>query len=407
MGIILSPMQNNAKKKTIMWYEISSEQVFTISGVAGSGKSTIVSAIIDELGLQQFQVAFCTFTGKAALVLNQKGNRATTIHKLIYDTQVQNIKDKDGIYRKVAINTKKTQLSSLLRLIVIDEAYMVAKHLIKDLMSYGIKILLLGDNGQLKPIGEDNGYFENPDVLLTEIHRQAADNPIIYLSELARLDKLVKWDWVNRKAVLNGHLTYGMLGNKVAIIPKDDIEAGYMLRADQVLCGKNDTRKLLNQEIRDELGFSGTFPQVGEKIICIKNNWDKEIKVEGVTMNLINGMTGQVIDEPYKFDKHSRTHRLGFQPDGATEYSYFPDILADSEDFKLDYPTPVNHKTREMIERDEKINKFDFGYAITTHKAQGSQWNKVFVYYEHIYKQHEKWSYTAITRAADKLILAI
>jgi len=125
-------------------------------------------------------------------------------------------------------------------------------------------------------------------------------------------------------------------------------------------------------------------------------------------MNLINGMTGEVVDPAYKFNGGARTHRFSFKPDGGDSNSpHFPDILSDSQDFRSEYDTPLDYKYRELIERNEKINNFDYGYAITTHKAQGSQWNNLFVYYEHIYKQHAKWSYTAITRAANKLIIAI
>lgn len=383
MGIELTPVQQQAIKDATNWFNSQeSKQIFTIAGYAGTGKTTVVNALIRELGLKPHEVRFCAFTGKASLVLSRKGNPASTIHKLIYD--VREIPDPKKEGRKKIIFVKKPVLDPFIKLILVDEVSMVDKKLLGDLKSYGIKIIALGDPGQLPPIGEDNNLLKNPDVFLTEIHRQAEDSPIIYLSMLAR----------------KGQRIYpGMYGKDAVVINKEDITDGMLLGADQVLCGKNNTRQDLNAYIRELLGFKNILPTKGDKLICTRNNWNEHLD----DLFLINGLIGYIeSDVEYQHDEDYM--KFNFRPE-FIENDYFESIKGRLSTFMdpQDRPHIPYH-----MEQDKSVNMFDFGYAITVHKAQGSEFDNVLVYHEYFGPEmNNKWTYTAITRASRKLILAI
>lgn len=152
-----------------------SPQTFSLFGFAGTGKTTLAKHLA---GGYKHGVAYACFTGKAALVLRSKGCAgASTIHSLIYraipDPVTGNFRfelDRDGVASSVG-------------LIVIDEVSMVGEELARDLLSFGKKVLVLGDPAQLPPV-KSEGYFTNraPNIMLTEVHRQAAENPIIRMS---------------------------------------------------------------------------------------------------------------------------------------------------------------------------------------------------------------------------------
>jgi exodeoxyribonuclease V len=385
MGITLSPMQKEAVEKAKAWFlNPDGKQVFVVAGYAGTGKSTIVKAMMEELEITRSEVRFATFTGKAALVLTQKGNPASTLHRLQYEPF--EVTDKDTGKKKLVFG-KKPFLDPGLKLIVVDEVSMVNKKLLSDLLKYQIPIIAIGDPGQLPPIGEDNGLLKNPDVFLTEIHRQAADNPIIHLSMLARTGK---------------RINYGPYGKDVWVIRKEEITPKMFLQADQVLCGKNNTRQDLNAHIRHHMGFRSDIPTRGDKLVCLKNNWSKVIEDEGIP--LINGLIGYVKDEPSEVDYDLRKFRFDFRPE-FLEKDYFEGLYGDLTEF-LDYEDTI--KAEDFLEKeDQPVDKFDYGYAITVHKSQGSEFRKALVYEEFLGKStHNQWLYTAITRASSKLILA-
>lgn len=182
--LVLTDKQNYAKNSCVYWYKNKTKPTFTIAGVAGSGKSTIIEIIIEEMGLDKKNVRYCAYTGMASNVLIRKGNPATTIHKLIYDPiEVQDEKTKR---KKIVFKLKET-LDEDIRLIVVDEVSMVSQKMLDELLSFGIPILATGDPKQLPPIGSGmNKLLDNPDVFLDEPLRQALDNPIIYIANLLR-----------------------------------------------------------------------------------------------------------------------------------------------------------------------------------------------------------------------------
>lgn len=368
MSIQLSEMQKNGVNKAKKWFKNKKKEklIFVIAGFAGTGKTTIVKSLIQEIGLKEKEVTYIAPTGKAALQLVRNGNNATTIHQLIY---VIDKETDDGVTFK---KREKDALAGY-KLLVVDEVSMVSKEVLIDLLSFGIPIIALGDSGQLEPVGENHGLLHNPDVLLTEIHRQAADNPIIYLSMLAREGKPIK---------------LGKYGDQAYVISKNDkrINIDLLLRADQVLCSYNKTRNALNKKMRKALGFTDILPQKGDKLICTKNNWEESVG----EINLINGLIGTV----EKVENISNILKINFKPEFGE--GVFKDILV----------TPKPFKGERFTRSDYDYNCFDYGNVITTHKSQGSQWDNVAVYFEPM-GDVRKILYTAITRAKEKLVLIV
>ena len=371
--ITLTKLQDEAIQ--IVKQKIKEKQkIITIAGYAGTGKTTLVNYIIESLGYNQKEVAFAAFTGKASLVLQQKGIPATTLHSLLYTSFPKS----DGTF----IHKVKEELDEPYRLIVIDEISMVSMELLRVAMVHEIPIIALGDIGQLPPIGEDNGLLRSPDVILTEIQRQDKDNPIIQLS----LD------------IREGRPLQIQKNEKVIIIDKKDLVSGMLLWADQVICGYNETRSTLNQSMRTSLGFEDELPMKGEKIICLKNYWSTLSK--DTKTPLINGTIGIIGETHLKTNKNIQ---LDFNPDYNSDV--FKKINIDINPFlgKPHETKPTKRYAKQIVQQDKH---FDWGYAITCHKSQGSSYEKVFVYEEYLNRaSHKQWLYTAVTRASDKLIV--
>ena len=230
MTVTLSETQGRAIAAIRDWYETRrhDQQIFRLFGYAGSGKTTITAMAIEALGLEAMTpgglggVLFAAFTGKAALVMTRKGTPAQTIHSLIYrvseatpeeiarvteelaalerdlprmgvaergfaEAQIVQLKLRlDHIHEPQFVLNPQSDLRDA-DLLVLDEVSMVGRKMADDLLAFGKPILVLGDPGQLPPV-KDTGFFTEaePDVMLTEIHRQAADSPILRLATLAR-----------------------------------------------------------------------------------------------------------------------------------------------------------------------------------------------------------------------------
>lgn len=356
--ITLTDEQFGAVKVIKKWFSSKSERKipFILAGLAGTGKTSIAKHIIDDLKLKEYQVRYCSFTGKATMVMRNKGMPATTIHKLIYEP-------KTGKDNKVYF-VKKYTLDKNIKLIVCDESSMVGKTIQQDLESFNVPILYIGDHGQLPPVSEDiTNLMLKPNYKLETIHRQALDNPIIWIANQARLGNIIK---------------YSRYGDTVLKAPKEKITINTLKNADQILCGKNVTRQNMNFQLREFYGFTSTYPEINDKLICLRND-------NGT--GLINGMIGKCI----RFDETK--NKLDFESD---ENDFFQDL---SIDYKI-----FEGKTTEY---NKKIQQFDYSYCVTTHKFQGSQANNVIVYEERLgdHNFHKKWLYTAITRASERLVI--
>ena len=366
----------------------------TIAGYAGTGKSTLVKFAIAALGVREDRVAYATFTGKAAEVLRKKGNTgACTLHKLLYDHFP---KPGGGFIRK-----PKTSLDY--DVVVVDEVSMAPKSMIDMLLSHRVYVIFLGDPFQLPQINKDESHdiLENAHIFLDEVMRQAAESEIIQISMKIR----------------NGEPIDFMKGKEVIIIPKSELVEGHLTWADQILCGTNATRENINRQMREIYGFSG-LPQDGEKMICLRNYWDDcadngDALVNGTTGILRNPFeTFRMIPNYIPIDNHRMDVIQGdfVTSDGSTFNSVEMDkkLLIDGvkciTDGKILFRLgKLKNKIGDIVPRE-----FAFGYAITTHKAQGSEWDKVLVIEEKFpfsKEEHARWLYTAVTRASERLVL--
>lgn len=373
-------------------------EIYTcIGGYAGSGKSTLVRFIINALGVDpELEVAYVAYTGKAAKVLSEKGNpNATTIHKLIY--KARQMPNGKYIYSLVP----KTELINKYKVIVVDEVSMVPLQMWIELLSYGIYILACGDPGQLPPVDKDadNHVLDKPHVFLDEIMRQAQESEIIKLSMDIREGKPLK----------------PFKGKEVHIIKKEDLVTGMYTWTDQVLVGTNAQRIAINTQMREMAG-RGPAPEIGDKVISLHNHWDC---YSDFSAPLTNGTIGYI---------HDFTLRSIWLPKYIHEGKIdILDITLKDENEGIFENLPLDYqclKTGEKVlgprqEYQLKKNKnyegpipmdFSYAYAITTHKAQGSEWDKVLIIEEKFPfdpEEHKRWLYTAVTRAAKKVVLVL
>ncbi len=358
-----SPQQDSALKAVSGWLKAGTPQVFRLFGFAGTGKTTLARHLAEGI---DGKVAFAAFTGKAAHVMRLRGCvGAGTIHSLIYRPRGH---DEEG--PSFAIN--RDSAAAKAALIVVDECSMVDEDLGRDLLSFGTPVLVLGDPAQLPPVS-GGGFFTSaePDVMLTEVHRQAADNPIIHLSMVIRG---------------GGRLEPGAYGESV-VTGRAGIDAQKVLGADQVLVGRNSTRRAYNGRLRELKGFDTLLPAAGDKLVCLRNDKAKQ---------LLNGGTWLVDEVGGGRSRRLITMRLSSEDSPATKVraSVLPEYFTGGEEDL----TPAERK---------RSDAFDYGYALTVHKAQGSQWGDVMLFDESFaFGEHRaRWLYTAITRAAERVTI--
>lgn len=359
-----SPQQEGAIKAVQAWLK-RDEQVFYLAGFAGTGKTTLAKTLADEV---KGRVLYGAFTGKAALVLQRKGcHDASTIHSMIY-----RVEEGEGWEPRFRINHASEVAGA--KLVVIDEVSMVGAELAQDLLSFGTKVLVLGDPAQLPPV-KDAGFFtaRTPDVMLTEVHRQAAENPIIRLSMTVRE---------------GGQLERGAYGES-RVVSRTEIGPDDVLRADQVLVGMNRTRRAYNDRIRVLRGRDPAQPEPSDKLVCLRNNREKRLlngglwSVESIEERDEAGVTMMVTSED----------SVETRP---TEVYVLNEFFAGRED-------GVSWDRRRGTE------EFTYGYALTVHKSQGSQWDDVVVFDESstFREDRAKHLYTAITRAAERVTVVM
>lgn len=363
------------------------EAYTTIAGYAGTGKSTLVAYIVAALNLRPEHVAYISYTGKAAQVLRQKGClNARTSHKLLYKSVLN---EKTGKFTHIP----RRYLDSPYKLIIVDEVSMLPPAIWQLLLSHHIPVIALGDPGQLPPVAtEDNGVLLKPHIFLDEIMRQEEDNEIIQLTMDIRAGKPLE--------LFNG--------KNVRIVDQSELrEAGFWKWPNQILVGKNATRWAVNTLMRRELLHQeNSFPVEGDKIICLKNDWDV-VSVAGDA--LVNGLSGTISNiRPYQNQFAEKTFMADFMPD-TYESCVFGDLEMDECIFTEHRRSKNKMNPEYMVPADFAPQQFDFGYAITVHKAQGSEFDNVLVFEEFMRSEtrenHMRWLYTAATRASKKLII--
>ena len=391
--MVLTANQIRGLKTAITRYQ-AGEKFTTISGYAGSGKSTLVRFIIDAIDVDEEKVCYCAFTGKAAEVLRKKGNKnVCTLHKLLYESIP---KPNGGFFRK------KKQILDY-KIIVVDEVSMAPKTLIDLLFSYNVYVICLGDPGQLPPVSdnEDNHLLDNPHIFLDEIMRQAQESEIIRLTMKIRNNESI--DYYN--------------GKDIKIIPYTELTTGILKWGDQILTATNAKRRAINNQMRTMAGRKGA-PQDGDKVICLRNYWDDLSENQDA---LVNGTIG-ILKNSYKtwrsLPRFINSNIKKFDilrsdliiPETKDIYNLvemdYNMFLTNKKccDWKLSYKLgKLKYKYGEIIPKE-----FDYAYAITIWKAQGSEWNNVVVLEENFpynRETHKRAIYTACTRASNKLVL--
>ena len=387
MGIELNEQQLAFVKGAKQWFKKGNKQRLELSGGAGTGKSTTISAASDAIGLKPDEVLFTAPTGKAAQVLTRKGCFTKTIHSTIYDYRMDTVKDemgnpviKNGRSVKKPVFELKEAIPEQIKLIVVDEAPMAGAKLGTDLESFGIPVLATGDLQQLPPVLDADYFLKDPDYVLTKIMRQNEGDPIIHLSQLAT----------------NGEpIPFGKYGPKCYVIPREMMTDKMLLNSDINICGKNITRDYLNMYIRENiLGINKPMLTKGEKIICRKNNWAECIDDD---IFLVNGMMGYV-ENVHMDEYNGRKVNIDFRPE-------FTDSMF--ENISVDYKhlfSPCGQQTGSAF---STYNKFELANAISVHLSQGSQYPNVVFYSERMGTRdfYNRLMYTGITRAESGLIL--
>jgi exodeoxyribonuclease-5 len=350
------------------WLNCSSQLVFRLFGYAGSGKSTLAH----EIGMNWRGTAFCAPTGKAADVLRKRGcDPVSTIHKLIYDSRP----DHNGHSFRHDLKTR-SDLADV-SLIVVDEVSMVGGRLARDLLSFRIPILVLGDPMQLPPVGEEGFFMQaRPDVQLEDIHRQAEENAIMRMADEVRRGRYL-WSPGDYDEVL--------IKRKGSVA----LAAGH----DTVLCGRNVTRRAWNHDLRRHHGFVQSQdyrdPQSGELLVCLKNDYS--------------------VNDPIYNGQLWRVHHVA--PDSVVSHGgkWLPrlglELRNDAARTNVRVPIACFSEGLENVPRGSQA--FDFGSALTVHKAQGSEWDRVLLVdeCEMFREQARRWLYTAITRASKHLTI--
>ena len=415
MDVVLTAAQENAKKLIEEWFFNTDDQVFVLSGYAGTGKTFLIDYIVREVLKLDVgkEAVFVSPTGKAAANLVRNGTVAGTVHGLIYVRDGEEFDvDENGeiIERRELSFFKRETIDEKIRLIVIDEASMINETVLGDLLSFGVKCLFSGDGAQLPPVNGACPLLENPHYTLTQIVRQAADNPIIQVATLAREGK---------------QIPYGNYGDSVCVIGKNALSKAerkrLFLKADQILCGRNKTRVSLNEEVRAYKGISKeqVLPLDGEKLICTLNDWEKALDKDE-KFYLVNGIIGVGREIQESFDDLAT---MEFQADFMDESVKTPFDIGIFKEGKyrhlygdravtLSDGTVAHEGNFELLHKlravaDEPICRFEFAYAITCHKAQGSEFDFVIVFDESwaFGEERSRWLYTAITRAKEKLLI--
>jgi exodeoxyribonuclease-5 len=370
---VFTPQQDAALKAVADWLKAArtggASKLFRLFGYAGTGKTTLARHVAESV---DGKVLFAAFTGKAAMVMRAKGCAgATTIHSLIYRAresgeEVPNFELWDDAPASKA------------KLIIIDECSMVDVELGRDLMSFDVPLLVLGDPAQLPPV-QGGGFFTDaePDAMLTEVHRQAQDDPIVRLSMLIRERRM---------------LEPGVYGDTL-VVPRNALDPERVVAADQILVGRNATRRAYNNRIRQRRGIEDPLPVADDRLVCLRNNRKK---------GLFNGGLWRV---------RERSARRSGAKSGLITLRLDPDDGTGGRSIKVSVRHECFTGGIDAFDwpRRKPYDEFDYGYVLTVHKAQGSQWDDVVLFDESAAfpESRERWLYTGVTRAAKKLTLVI
>lgn len=392
--------QSKAFKSVFDWLKApKSQQVYRLFGFAGCGKTTMLREISEvvrngERGVTKGEVLFGAYTGKAAAIMISNGCLgASTLHSMIYRPKVDMLTGK--IVGFVRNEESPLRFATLL---ICDEVSMVDDEMAEDLLSFGVKILVVGDPGQLKPI-RGQGYFTRaePDSMLTIVERVAAENPLIWMATRVRQNKILK---------------PGRYGESRVWAPGKQVPDRIVAAADQIIVGTNRTRHALNKRWRmidGKFEIDSQFPVKGERLMCLRNN-----KLNG----LLNGTQWQCSEPELKNIRRLRDHKAPLKGSEPTniEGLFFRVVSldlydADGNPLIINTSCSTHHFDENLLEppwRDiAGTDEFTFAYAGTVHKLQGSQMPRVCGIDEsHVFPdQRTNHLYTLLTRAQESVDL--
>lgn len=415
MSIIPTPDQRKALNGIMDWFGSGGTDPLTLGGYAGTGKTTLLGQMRKKLPSQR--IVFASYTGKAVSVLKSKlppGSEVSTLHRLLYTPthrlvckdsgdSLQNAlgiaaqwcdkhrpkatvkPDAEGDLQPIKMPPRCEPTRKLdwlqnanpldgVDLVVVDEASMVTDKIWGDLTKWGVPCLAVGDHGQLPPIKSTFNLMAHPMIRLETIVRQVADSPIIKMSIMAREGRPIR------------RMEYG---DGVVKIPQNKL-GDYELDPDSpeqlIIVGYNRTRNDLNESLRNQVGRTGD-PAPGDVVICLRNSYENGV---------FNGMRGRLLS--VEVDQWRESAMADIQVYGEDDVPYHGKIAIDQFG-----------KPKTLTSMNRTYGLWDYGYAMTCHKAQGSQADTVVVIEERMPNVsdaiHARWLYTAITRAAKSLIL--
>jgi len=356
---------------------------FVLFGYAGTGKTTLIKFLVEAAN---GHVVVLALTNKAVRVLRDKGiDNAETIHRFLYPRVGQGIcncrgEDEEFVefHAKTCPAIKPVFGTDPLMgedvivpsLIIVDECSMVPEKIARDILDKGIPVLAVGDPFQLPPV-EGKPYWTKPDYELTDIQRQAKDNPIIRLAHDVRMGRGLK---------------AGRYGGTV-------VDARSLLRAgpdmedwDQVLTFRHVTRCAYNGMYRKAMGFGDPYPMPGETIMMRSTH---------KTLGLANGDMFTV--ESTKTYGGSVELRLQVPDEKPLAVAVWGLGFGDAEDW--------SKLTRMDFNMVKRFGRATFGYVITTHSAQGSEWDRVLIAKDN--NRSPNWMYTALTRARERAYVCL
>lgn len=370
--------QEAAIQKAVDWYRRLQDgktlkRVFFIAGYAGTGKTSIAREIVRRC-VGEYGATYIAPTGKAASRLKQKGCRgAKTLHQFIYNVRGTNDDDEP-------IFSRKAQLDERPKLVVLDEASMVGEWDAERLLDHRIPVLALGDIGQVPPVKAAAYFTEDAvDVLLTEIMRQDKDSNIIRASFYVRQgNRLPPREYDDVKVYSEAP--------RVTALKK------FMDKDSQIICSYNSTKDKWNSLLRKVKGFVSSMPLPTEKIICTFNQHGP---------GFCNGEQGIVL-------RYEPVPTVEKEDEEPSDMMYVVlESLTDGKEIKVKInPASFSDDPEAKQAAQKAVGGFDYGYCITIHKSQGSEWKNVCVLEELLRGvPYAKMMYTAVTRAQENLVV--
>lgn len=426
------------------------DEIFVLKGYAGTGKTTLLSNLVNQLSLVRKKYVMLAPTGRAAKVISNYAKQpAFTIHKKIYYPKKN---QQSGVAFTMQANKHKNTVfivdeSSMISDNVTDTTMYTHGSLLDDLMYYvysgeNCKLIIVGDTAQLPPVGMDESPALNEDRLalqydmkvdfieLTEVMRQEEDSGILYnATELREQLQQEFYDFFEFDVkpfkdivrLQDGYETLDAIHD--AYSHKGNEETIFIVRS-------NKRANQYNQQIRTRILDNDSEISAGDYIMVVKNNyfWLKESKVTDFIANgdILEIMQIYRYHELYGFRFASVKVRMIDYPDMApfdtivlldTLHSESASMTYEEsnrlyQEVLLDYQDETTaYRRMQKVKNNEYFNalQIKFAYAVTCHKSQGGQWDTVFIEQPYlpdgISKDYMRWLYTALTRAKEKVYL--